>query len=64
MASKIKVILLLICATDWVCGKRDSTSTEYFDLSYSFSKDTIFFPGQKDFTLNKDYDQVNKSGVQ
>ncbi len=40
-----------------------STASDYTDLSYSFNEDTIYFPGQTEFTLNKDYDGVNKSGI-
>jgi len=36
---------------------------EFFDLSYSLSNDTVFYPGQREFSLNRDYDGVNKSGI-
>lgn len=30
----------------------------YFDLSYAFNNETIYFPGQKQFELHKDKERV------
>lgn len=43
-------------------GPRDSSSKQYFDLSYPFDKDTIYFPGQRQYELHMDYANVTKSG--
>lgn len=34
----------------------------YFDLSYAFSNETIYFPGQKQFQLHKDKERVQADG--
>ncbi|KAJ6635474.1 Isatin hydrolase [Pseudolycoriella hygida] len=38
------------------------STKKYFDLSYPFDKDTIYFPGQRQYELLKDYDNVPKEG--
>jgi len=40
----------------------NSPSKKYFDLSYSFDKDTIYFPGQLQYELHMDYVNISKPG--
>lgn len=43
-------------------GPRDVSSEKYFDLSYSFDEDTIYFPGQRQYELHMDYANVTRDG--
>lgn len=43
-------------------GPRDVLSKKYFDLSYAFDEDTIYFPGQRQYELNMDYANVSRAG--
>lgn len=43
-------------------GPRDTSARRYFDLSYPFDKDTIYFPGQRQYELHKDYANVPRNG--
>lgn len=40
----------------------DDSKKKYFDLSYSFDKNTIYFPGQLQYELHMDYSNVTKPG--
>jgi hypothetical protein len=60
--------LILFCAliaelTEASHRNKHQRSEKYFDLSYSFNEDTIYYPGQKQFSLNKDYDGVMNNGI-
>ncbi|OXA58660.1 Kynurenine formamidase [Folsomia candida] len=69
----LNILLLLLCIvilSDAKCrqnheedGRNTRRRPLYTDLSYTLSTDTIFFPGAREFSLNKDYDGVNKSGI-
>lgn len=43
-------------------GPRDVSSKKYFDLSHPFNKDTIYFPGQRQYELHMDYTNVSRAG--
>ncbi len=59
----ILIILISIfvpIVTSVSVGPRDASSKQYFDLSYSFDKETIYFPGQRQYELYKDYANVSR----
>lgn len=41
---------------------RDASAKQYFDLSYPFNNDTIYFPGQRQYELHMDYVNVTRPG--
>lgn len=67
ITNKMFVILLIFTLTSFTSSSyiNDLNADrlkhiQYFDLSYTFSNDTIYFPGQKQFQLHKD--KVNVRG--
>lgn len=66
---KTVTIVLLCVATAFVpvslslsVPASNVSSKQYFDLSYPFDKDTIYFPGQREYELHMDYNNVAKPG--
>lgn len=56
------VSILLPASLSLSVGPRDDSSKQYFDLSYAFDKDTIYFPGQRQYELHMDYANVTRTG--
>lgn len=66
MQTELIVVLFVVLfnpvSSSLSVGPRDAFSKQYFDLSYPFDKDTIYFPGQRQYELHMDYSNVTRGG--
>lgn len=58
----VSILVPVFIYSRYSAGPRNASSNKYFDLSYSFDNDTIYFPGQRQYELRKDYANVSSNG--
>lgn len=58
----VTLIVALFVSTTLSLSCDDVSSKQYFDLSYPIDNETIYFPGQRQYELYKDYEQEERNG--